>query len=346
MRWFLLVVSLATAASSFAQLQILSVSPSTVPTSGGTIVTLEVNHASDTCGPINCPVPTVYFGGVAAAETHILNATTVTARTPPMLPGTAAVTYKQGHEEATWSRPFTITGPVPPAYERILVPILVPPVHGAFGSKFHTELHLGSKRAGYLLYGLDLLTCPIPEQTVCEPIPSPFTIPGGAQLASFEHVQMNGRPGRFIYVAKDSANDVAGNLRVFDVTRAALNFGTEIPLVRGRDFDPVQLTLYGVPADPRFRNTLRIYGVEAIAVKVTVEGHAPVEVVLHGGDSLYEPAYGEFTNFPATGGPFRVTIEPPPPTGGVSPPIEYPVWAFITVTNNETQVISTITPQP
>jgi hypothetical protein len=27
-------------------------------------------------------------------------------------------------------------------------------------------------------------------------------------------------------------------------------------------------------------------------------------------------------------------------------PIEIPLWAFITVTNNDTQAISTITPQP
>ena len=27
-------------------------------------------------------------------------------------------------------------------------------------------------------------------------------------------------------------------------------------------------------------------------------------------------------------------------------PVEIPFWAFVTVTNNDTQVISTITPQP
>ena len=43
--------------------------------------------------------------------------------------------------------------------------------------------------------------------------------------------------------------------------------------------------------------------------------------------------------------PVRVTIDADPDFETLLP-VDVPFWAMITVTNNDTQVISTITPQP
>jgi hypothetical protein len=60
---------------------------------------------------------------------------------------------------------------------------------------------------------------------------------------------------------------------------------------------------------------------------------------------LNTPAYVAYSNFPTGTAPVRVKIEADPNIVTLLP-IETRLWAFITVTNNETQAISTITPQP
>jgi hypothetical protein len=140
---------------------------------------------------------------------------------------------------------------------------------------------------------------------------------------------------------------------VHDVTRDAQNFGTEIPIVRESDFRANRIVLVGVPTDARFRNTLRVYGDSPVDVLVTVGNQAPVRLKMTGGitfpiinfPDFSVPAYVAFSNFPTGIGTVRVTIEAEP--GFLQPlqPLESPIWAFITVTNNDTQAISTITPQ-
>jgi hypothetical protein len=127
------------------------------------------------------------------------------------------------------------------------------------------------------------------------------------------------------------------NLRVHDVTRSDVNFGTEIPIVREGDWVNDHIVLTGVPTDSRFRNTLRIYGQEPFQAVVTIGNRAPVHLTLSQANGLFEVPYAIWGDFPRDGAPVRVTIE--------SVPNDVPMWAMITVTNNETQLISTITPQ-
>jgi hypothetical protein len=114
----------------------------------------------------------------------------------------------------------------------------------------------------------------------------------------------------------------------------------EIPVVHREDFREGQVSLLNVPVDPRFRNTLRIYSLSRSAVLIDLRfGNGPTQqLYLQPGESWFEPATLTFTDFPLRGnGPAttRVVIDAPP---GV------PIWAFITVTNNDTQQITTITP--
>jgi hypothetical protein len=65
---------------------------------------------------------------------------------------------------------------------------------------------------------------------------------------------------------------------------------------------------------------------------------------LTGSSDPFEPAYASFADFPVDAGTVRVTITVDPIITLL--PVEVPIWAFITVTNNDTQAITTITPQP
>jgi hypothetical protein len=233
--------------------------------------------------------------------------------------------------------------------ERVLLPVFTPPVHGARGSEFHTAFSaVNSSENMILLVGLDG-GCTI----ICIPgAPAFYNLRAGEEIGPGD-VAFNGNPGRFVYVPVDQIESLAMNLRVFDVTHDAQNFGTEIPIVRERDFVNNKIVLTGVPTDPRFRNTLRIYSAFAVDVLITVGNQPPVRTQLKGGGSsfpigfpdLFVPAYAAFSSFPNGTAPVRVTIEADP--GFLSLlPIEVPLWAFVTVTNNETQAITTITPHP
>jgi hypothetical protein len=146
---------------------------------------------------------------------------------------------------------------------------------------------------------------------------------------------------------RGSTDALAANLRVREVSREEENAGTEIPIVRESDFRGADVALLNVPLHRKFRQTLRIYALGEGGGDVDVNiGGVRRTVTLTQGRDLFEPSYAEIADFPA-----------PPATGirsirvVVSPPSDVvigtfvPIWAFITVTNNETQQITAITPQ-
>ena len=95
------------------------------------------------------------------------------------------------------------------------------------------------------------------------------------------------------------------NLRVRDVTREGLNFGTEIPVVRAREFRSSRVTLIGVPADSRFRNTLRVYATGLTDLIVTFSnGTLRVEryVTMQHSRDPFDPAYATIGDFPVFAG--------------------------------------------
>jgi len=235
--------------------------------------------------------------------------------------------------------------------ERLLLPVFTPPVHGAHGSEFRTELRIANTGEDPIL----LLGIQGACHFICPPV-LVYLLEAGTEIGPGDF-DLNGSPGRFLYVPTDQISSLAMNLRVRDVTHQAENFGTEIPIVRESQFVDGPITFVGVPTDPRFRNSLRIYAPFPMDALVTVGDRPPVRVALTGPDITFppttipdfsKPAYGIFSDFPTDGQPVRVTVKPNPGLIITSQllPFETPIWAFITVTNNETQAIATITPQP
>ena len=231
--------------------------------------------------------------------------------------------------------------PVPHTFERLLLPVFTESVSGAYGSLFLTELRMSTKESGQeaKVYGLE----PGCDVSACifRNLFEDYLPITEVDQADFTHW---GDPGWFLYVPKTDVESLTANLRVYDITRDALNFGTEMPIVRSSEFIDNRIVLNGVPTDPRFRNTLRIYSALEIDVVVTVEGRAPVTLSLAGATDIFNPAYAIFTDFPIGSEPVNVTIDVV--HGPVPSIVSNAIWAFITVTNNETQLISTITPQP
>ena len=270
-----------------------------------------------------------------------------------------------------------------PELDVVLLPIATKQWKGAHGSVWKTELSLynGSGRALGLTEGYDSVDVGplIPEECLavrCEglivSIPKDTAFDASAALYTPSNAPF---PGMFLYVKREISSGLSYSLRVRDVTRQRDSWGTELPVVRSSEFRRTPIQLLNVPLDDPFRQTLRIYevsntypfeehGLNAPQFKVrffSMTGSSnlalhelvvrPETTRLHtgGNESLikgcaYTPLYPNYTevsgfrsNLPADQTSVRIEIEPLGATKGF--------WAFVAVTNNETQHVTTVTPQ-
>jgi hypothetical protein len=165
------------------------------------------------------------------------------------------------------------------------------------------------------------------------------------------------------------ASDVSLHVRLFDESRAGGSFGTEIPAVRDSEILSEAQWLPNVPLDASFRQHVRVYGVssdtgtgEVLLRVFTDTGATPLAeqtLVLTPASPLARlplneetppdsilafprnPAYAEVASLRAlvseTHERVRLQLVP------LTPGLRY--WAFVSVTNNETQHVTLITPQ-
>ncbi|HVR42295.1 MAG TPA: hypothetical protein VMS56_02520 [Thermoanaerobaculia bacterium] len=173
----------------------------------------------------------------------------------------------------------------------------------------------------------------------------------------------NPGPGVFLYVHQGESELLRFNLRTQDVSRQHLTFGTELPVIRDDEVFTTSLNLFPVPTDGGFRQTLRIYDFDAnptsqIRVRIydtqfgpSAAGNLLVEEIVtlasptpNGPDPERpdRPGFGQRLDlvdlYPVLAGSQYVRIEIEPMTSGLR------FWAFVSVTNNETQHVTTITP--
>jgi hypothetical protein len=209
--------------------------------------------------------------------------------------------------------------------ERVLLPIAVQDVPGAYGSVWTSEVWADIRASG--------VTILLVRQPHANPQP-----PGSQQLSLFLS-EAGSEPGQFLAVTRGA--DITFNLRVRDQTRDAETWGTEIPVVWERDFRTT-VTLLPVPANDEFRSTVRVYGATEGAVRVRItdlETSAVLSddiVTLPPTISEFLPPYAEL-NLPSNANRMRVDVD------AASPDLRF--WAFASVTNNATQHVTTITPQ-
>lgn len=334
-----------------------SVTPSSGPAAGGTTVVIRGTNFSFNCITCSPPFadPLVYFDNIPAPSVRFVDSTTLEVVTPPHLPGTASVTVMNldGSEPPsdTLENGFTYTGEISEAFDPLLFPIFLPPIPGAHGSEFRTTARLWNKSATetITLYGYDrtcsLIDPPIGPET-------PMALAPRDKQALRLWPECSSTVGRLLYVPKGDHN-VAASLRVWETSRQAENHGVEIPVARIEDFSTDSIALVDVPTDPKFRLTLRVYGRNRGETLVNLwygsgsgtccaDTWNSLQLPMQAGRNIFEPSYAVFTDFdPAEGfPPFPETINVL-----VQSHDGHPIWAFLTVTNNETQHITTITPQ-
>ena len=232
-------------------------------------------------------------------------------------------------------------------YDRVLLPLATGEVPGAFGSRWWAEA---------VVHNADTVSRDFDADQYCISECPPRAIPPGQT----GHVLFRGEPadnpGQIVFVEQPS-NLVAFESRVQDLSRQAQTWGTEIPVVRENQFVTRPVELLNVPVDQRFRLMLRIYDIDGRnngAVRVSVypfpgRGASIGDIDLQlqpptGRHPKYKPAYAQFSDvrnlIPSgfnAGSVIGVRVTPLTP--------DLRIWAFVSVTNNETQHVTTITPQ-
>lgn len=352
MRLQIIVATLLLSSPVFADPVITSITPNSGPVAGGTTVIIKGSGFSDICILCSPPfgsTPEVKFLETPARSVKLIDAETLEVVTPPHFPVTVPVTVHQfdGSQPVTLRDAYTFFGDPNTAFDPILFPIFSRPVRGAFDSEFHTTARIWNedRETAVTLYGIDT-SCYLFSPTVYPLFPFPLQPSGG------EHILLpdcNESVSRLFWVPKGT-DTLAANLRVRDVTRETSSHGVEIPVVHRDDFSDSRISLLGVPIESRFRNTLRIYslarGEQLINLQIGDEGH---QVFLPAAADWFHPAELTFTDFPlpeelpAGQATIRVVVDVPFNPGGPEQTI-VPIWAFVTVTNNDTQQITTITP--
>lgn len=357
-----LLLSLAVLVPTFVFAQqtpaptIRSIEPTTGTIAGGTVVTITGSNLSI---PPNfacfapCPA-TVTFGGTTVAAREESNERVVVV-TPPHAAGPVDVTLKTGDQRSvTVVNGFTFTQQTAESvYERLLLPVyLDEPVAGGQGSLWKTDLWL--RNHGTL--PVSLAPWPCPADGICLAVfPNTKTLNAGEtqhNLNPFFRVPP-AIPGRFLYVTKNGAQDVDVNLRISDSSRDTASAGTELPIVREGDWHTSTLHLINVPVDIRFRQTLRIYDTAQTATKFAVRVYdfpsgtelasTTVEVSTpETGEFRDLPPFGQIADlsslFATNGSRSAVRVEVQPLTAGSR------FWAFVSVTNNDTQQVTLVTP--
>lgn len=192
-------------------------------------------------------------------------------------------------------------------YERLLVPTVIEnEVPGGYGSRWTTRIVGHNASDATVQVAQDIGGCALgvcPTDTA-EPN-STFTYLNGSFLLP---TSLAGT-GSFLHVARPHNASVTFNLRVQDVSRQALTWGTELPVVRESEAFVDTLELLNIPTDSRFRVAVRIYDFEPERtehhVRLRVYGAtnqliAETMVTLASFDRNLLPGYAQFTHLVAT----------------------------------------------
>jgi hypothetical protein len=303
------------------------VRPSIGTIAGGDTVEIIANVAG---------TPAITFGGVAATNVVVLGTSRFRATTPPHAAG--AVEVRVGDRKSYAVRyDDPATPPLPALFERILVPVVYNGP-GAYGSSWATEVSVRNDNpTGVRLWTQSVIAASRPAILELDDAPG----------------------GLFLIVARGDAPALHLNALVRDVSREALDWGTEMPIVRASSFSTHAIELLNIPVDARYRHTLRIYANGSYPTFARVSSYA-----MDDGRGLAErlialtssrpcsatepcasdrPSFAMVSDFP---GMFHTNVT----TGRIGLRIETwvagtPLWAMVTVTNNETQHVTVVSPQ-
>lgn len=318
----------------------LTVSQSIGSTAGGTTVILTVSSAYCLGKPAgSCPAPTITFGGVPATNVTVIDQSHFRVTTPPHAAGAVQVVVSDPAFTKS-SYAFRYYDPQAPPSEKFFEKVLIPVVFhgpGAFGSNWVTELSLVNTNSSLMEPWR-----PIGGQTSIASKPLLF----GSEDAP---------NGLFLIVPRQMTPSLTFHAAVRDTSRSDSEWATQIPVVHEAQFSSYPVELLDIPIDSRFRTMLRIYSPDPLLP----DYERPVHVSVYSLDDghVMREIYPSLTNPSGCSDAVSCAQHPafvsvadlmnglPPGRAGVQIESHAPLWAFATVTNNDTQHVTVVSPQ-
>lgn len=319
---------------------LVRVEPAVGPVDGSrqVVVHADVNH----CGNASCPPPEITFDHIPAANISVIGYGRFLVTPPPHAAGAVEVRVRYGDAEV-YSWAFRYFDPAEPpmagVFERVLVPVFYNGP-GDRGSEWVTELMVRNSNPH--------------EVPLWRPVGALPAVPPSRPV----ELDLGFAPGgRFLIVPRADAPLLDFGARVRELSKKLTGWGVELPIVREREFSPDGVDLLDVPLDPGYRLALRIYGLtpypaaQAYIALYSIPDGTPLTtervVPLTGVPGCVSfpcnsdrPAFGSVTDLAGL-----MTVRPASGRFGVRVMSHQPVWAFVSVTDNETQQVTVISPQ-
>jgi hypothetical protein len=284
--------------------------PYAIPVTGGQVYILSpFPGATMTIGGVTVPVG---MGGDIPPF--------VTA--PPHAPGVVDVTLDTGGSTITSKAALIYYDPAaadPAVFEPILFPVSFQGP-GALGSQWMTESFIYASAPVFFR----------------DPFPS--------SAVSSTRLANDGNPwGHVLYALRGTADTLSLASRIRDTSRQSQSAGTEVPVVRERDFRG-ELHFLNIPVDPRYRISLRLWSMADLPQFVVAVDSTPVHqqtltVSKIPGTSMWFGTM-DVTGLIANGtNSTNLTV-----TGAPSPIVTPPIWGMLSITNNDTQQVTIVSP--
>jgi len=327
-----LLILLATVAAGQPANGTLFLSPNYSVPEGGVEITIRTNNFH------RFTAPQVFFGGVPSPRVTVVDPDTVKALAPAHAVGLVDVTVIDTDLLPMHSySPFAFT----PVLDQIIIPIAYLPINANYGTRWASEISVFNDSDD---------TVPI-DPELCNFIglwsdcsQSARHVPPHTSMRIEPFSKNPNYPEMILRPPADHADRLHFNVRLRETSRDPDGPGTQIPILRSRDFQQKQVWLTSIPTSTRFRSTLRVY-TRWYSVTVRVTDNAT-------GELLKEWSIPRF--YPTDSDPFgTVTIAGLLETAEVRSHervrIEVeagsPVWALLTLTDNESQRVQIFTPQ-
>jgi hypothetical protein len=315
--------------------QTFTVSPGSVLPSSGTSGTRVTIVGVPRFCPVGAECPmTVRFGDQVATGVQF-DAVRISVAAPPREPGTVPITITSPDGTYTIPNAFTYVEDPWAQSERVLFPILFEAA-GAHGSRWTSEVIVRNTSA---------ITVPFNDRRgiLDPPMPLPYDhLEAGEEYRPFA-APRDGGVLFFVAPGVESGLRYASHFR--DLSRGDSDLGTDVPVVREREAANL-MRIVGVPNAPRYRAMLRIYDLDPqdareVIVMLSRGNEVRTLLVSPVSSDASDPAFASVDLTPYAealqGNEYDVTV--------AARMNDRRLWAFVSVTNNETQHVTTYTPQ-
>lgn len=233
-------------------------------------------------------------------------------------------------------------------YEPVLFPIVVKNESGAAGTSWTSETIARNKSSEPLLYSFGLLH--IPADRVLSP----------GELTRGAYINVVPIDGSLTWLQKGHSEDFSFSCRLFETSRAENADGIDLPVVTLDETYDRPFEILRVPVTENHRMMLRVYDLWS-----TPGGEVDVRIYRLFSGSMEEAFIGQIrlrtdaisapstpTNLSQRVGFVRLPLDEHIPPGvtdlriEISPVTEgQALWAMVSLTHNETQRVSIVTPQ-